>query len=156
MFFHDDKIQNFNTNFKVSPPLRTADDTKALIAGLKDGTIDMITSDHNPLNIELKNIEFDNASFGTIGLESAFGALNMLFPIKTTINLLTRGKNLFGIDDDSIKIGNTADLTLFNPLSEYLFDEENILSKSKNSMFIGSKLKGKVYGVINKGQVELN
>ena len=156
LFFHDDKIQNFNTNFKVSPPLRTPDDTKALIAGLKDGTIDMITSDHNPLNIELKNIEFDNASFGTIGLESAFGALNMLFPIKTTINLLTRGKNLFGIDNDFIKIGNTADLTLFNPLSEYLFDEDNILSKSKNSIFIGSKLKGKVYGVINKGQVKLN
>ena len=88
--------------------------------------------------------------------ESDFGALNILFPIKTTINLLTRGKNLFGIDNDFIKIGNTADLTLFNPLSEYLFDEDNILSKSKNSIFIGSKLKGKVYGVINKGQVELN
>jgi len=156
LFFHDDEIQNFNTNFKVSPPLRTSEDTKALIAGLKDGTIDMITSDHNPLNIELKNIEFDNASFGTIGLESAFGALNMLFPIKTTINLLTRGKNIFGVDNDFIKIGNIADLTLFNPLSEYIFNKESIFSKSKNSIFIGSKLKGKIYGVINKGLIELN
>jgi len=156
LFFHDDEIQNFNTNFKVSPPLRTSHDTKALIAGLKDGTIDMITSDHNPLNIELKNIEFDNASFGTIGLESAFGALNMLFPIKTTINLLTRGKNIFGLDNDFIKIGTIADLTLFNPLSEYIFKEESIFSKSKNSIFIGSKLKGKIHGVINKGLIELN
>jgi dihydroorotase len=79
LFFLDEKIQNFDTNFKVKPPLRTSDDVNALIAGLKDGTIDMITSDHNPLNIELKNLEFDNADYGTIGLESAFGALNMLF-----------------------------------------------------------------------------
>ena len=157
LFFLDEKIQNFDTNFKVKPPLRTSDDVNALIAGLKDGTIDMITSDHNPLNIELKNLEFDNADYGTIGLESAFGALNMLFPIKTTINLLTRGKKMFGIDaDDSIKIGETANLTLFNPLSEYIFSEENILSKSKNSIFIGSKLKGKVFGVINNGFIELS
>ena len=156
LFFLDERIQNFDTNFKVKPPLRTSDDINALITGLKDGTIDMITSDHNPLNIELKNIEFDNADYGTIGLESAFGALNMLFPIKTTINLLTRGKKIFSIDDDdSIKIGETANLTLFNPLSEYIFNEENILSTSKNSIFIGSKLKGKVYGVINNGFIEL-
>ena len=157
LFFLDEKLQNFNTNFKVKPPLRTLEDVTALIAGLKDGTIDMITSDHNPLNIELKNLEFDNADYGTIGLESAFGALNMLFPIKTTINLLTRGKKIVGIDDDdSIKIGGTANLTLFNPLSEYIFSEENILSKSKNSIFIGSKLKGKVFGVINNGFIELS
>ena len=149
-------VQNFDTNFKVNPPLRTSEDINAIINGLKDGTIDMITSDHNPLNIELKNLEFDNANFGTIGLESAFGALNSVFPIKTTINLLTKGKNLFNIVDDSIQIGNVADLTLFNPLSEYIFKEENVLSKSKNSIFLGSKLKGKVYGVINNGLIELN
>ncbi len=156
LFFLDEKVQDFNTNFKVNPPLRTSEDIKALVAGLKDGTIDMVTSDHNPLNIELKNLEFDNANFGTIGLESAFGALNTIFPIKTTINLLTKGKTIFNIDSDSIQIGNIADLTLFNPLSEYVFNDENILSKSKNSIFIGSKLKGKVYGVINNGIMELN
>ena len=120
LFFSDEMVQNFDTNFKVNPPLRTSEDINAIINGLKDGTIDMITSDHNPLNIELKNLEFDNANFGTIGLESAFGALNSVFPIKTTINLLTKGKNLFNIVDDSIQIGNVADLTLFNPLSEYI------------------------------------
>ena len=156
LFFSDEMVQNFDTNFKVNPPLRTSEDINAIITGLKDGTIDMITSDHNPLNIELKNLEFDNANFGTIGLESAFGALNSVFPIKTTINLLTKGKNLFNIVDDSIQIGNVADLTLFNPLSEYIFKEENVLSKSKNSIFLGSKLKGKVYGVINNGLIELN
>ena len=156
LFFSDEMVQNFDTNFKVNPPLRTSEDIDAIINGLKDGTIDMITSDHNPLNIELKNLEFDNANFGTIGLESAFGALNSVFPIKTTINLLTKGKNLFNIVDDFIQIGNVADLTLFNPLSEYIFKEENILSKSKNSIFLGAKLKGKVYGVINNGLIELN
>ena len=156
LFFSDEMVQNFDTNFKVNPPLRTSEDINAIINGLKDGTIDMITSDHNPLNIELKNLEFDNANFGTIGLESAFGALNSVFPIKTTINLLTKGKNLFNIVDDSIQIGNVADLTLFNPLSEYIFKEKNVLSKSKNSIFLGSKLKGKVYGVINNGLIELN
>ena len=156
LFFSDEMVQNFDTNFKVNPPLRTSEDIDAIINGLKDGTIDMITSDHNPLNIELKNLEFDNANFGTIGLESAFGALNSVFPIKTTINLLTKGKNLFNIVDDSIQIGNVADLTLFNPLSEYTFKKENILSKSKNSIFLGAKLKGNVYGVINNGLIELN
>ena len=156
LFFSDEMVQNFDTNFKVNPPLRTSEDINAIINGLKDGTIDMITSDHNPLNIELKNLEFDNANFGTIGLESAFGALNSVFPIKTTINLLTKGKNLFNIVDDSIQIGNVADLTLFNPLSEYIFKKENVLSKSKNSIFLGTTLKGKVYGVINNGLIELN
>ena len=97
LFFTDEVLTSFDTRFKVLPPLRTQQDVDALIAGVKDGTIDMITSDHNPLNIELKNIEFDYATYGTIGLESLFGALNTLFSVKKSIKLLTQGKTRFGI-----------------------------------------------------------
>ena len=156
LFFNDSHLSDFNTNFKVLPPLRTQDDIDQLISGVKDGSIDMVTSDHNPLDIELKNVEFDKAEFGTIGLESLFGALNRIFPIKTTINILTRGKKVFGIEETEIKIGTQADLSLFNPINSFVFNDDNVLSMSKNSIFIGSSLKGKVYGTISNGKMTLN
>ena len=118
-------------------------DIDQLISGVKDGSIDTVTSDHNPLDIELKNVEFDKAEFGTIGLESLFGALNRIFPIKTTINILTRGKKVFGIEETEIKIGTQADLCLFNPINSFVFNDDNVLSMSKNSIFTGSSLKKK-------------
>ena len=156
LFFNDTHLGDFNTKFKVLPPLRTQDDIDQLISGVKDGSIDMVTSDHNPLDIELKNVEFDKAEFGTIGLESLFGALNRIFPIKTTINILTRGKKVFGIEETEIKIGTQADLSLFNPINSFVFNDDNVLSMSKNSIFIGSSLKGKVYGTISNGKMTLN
>ena len=156
LFFNDTNLGDFNTKFKVLPPLRTQDDIDQLISGVKDGSIDTVTSDHNPLDIELKNVEFDKAEFGTIGLESLFGALNRIFPIKTTINILTRGKKVFGIEETEIKIGTQADLSLFNPINSFVFNDDNVLSMSKNSIFIGSSLKGKVYGTISNGKMTLN
>ena len=156
LFFNDTHLGDFNTKFKVLPPLRTQDDIDQLISGVKDGSIDMVTSDHNPLDIELKNVEFDKAEFGTIGLESLFGALNRIFPIKTTINILTRGKKVFGIEETEIKIGTQADLCLFNPINSFVFNDDNVLSMSKNSIFTGSSLKGKVYGTISNGKMTLN
>ena len=155
LFFSDSNLLNFNTNFKVLPPLRTKDDIKSLIEGVKDGTIDMVTSDHNPLNIELKKTEFNNAEFGTIGLESIFGALNTLFSTKMTIKLLTSGRNIFKIPQNKIEIGEIANLTLFNPNKDYVFSDKHIFSKSKNSIFLDSKLSGKVYGVINKNKLAI-
>lgn len=155
LFFSDSSLLNFNTNFKVLPPLRTKEDIKSLIEGVKDGTIDMVTSDHNPLNIELKKTEFDNAEFGTIGLESIFGALNTLFSTKMTIKLLTSGRDIFKIPQNKIQIGEIANLTLFNPNKEYVFNDKHIFSKSKNSIFLNSKLSGKVYGVINKNKLSI-
>ena len=155
LFFSDSSLLNFNTNFKVLPPLRTKEDIKSLIEGVKDGTIDMVTSDHNPLNIELKKTEFDNAEFGTIGLESIFGALNTLFSTKMTIKLLTSGRDIFKIPQNKIQIGEIANLTLFNPNKEYIFNDKHIFSKSKNSIFLDSKLSGKVYGVINKNKLSI-
>ena len=154
--FNDNELSDFNTKFKVLPPLRTQNDVDKLIAGVKDGSIDVVTSDHNPLDIELKNVEFDNAEFGTIGLESFFGALNKIFPIKTTINILTKGKKIFGIEETPVKIGAQADMSLFNPINSYVFDDKNILSISKNSIFKGSSLKGKIYGTISNGKMTLS
>lgn len=156
IFYTDEVLKEFDSNYKVLPPLRTQEDINALVEGLKDGTIDMVTSDHNPLDIEKKKLEFDHADYGTIGLESAFGALNSVLTLKKSIETLTSGKNVFGIENQIIRKGSKADLTLFNPNGTKTFTEKDILSKSKNSAFIGSKLKGTVYGIIAKNKLELN
>ncbi|WP_422104594.1 dihydroorotase [Winogradskyella sp.] len=151
----DDCLDGFDTRYKVLPPLRTQNDCDALIEGLKDGTIDMITTDHNPIDIEDKKVEFDYAKYGTIGLESAFGALQTVFTTKKTIHLLTQGKSRFGISSSAISVGALADLSLFNPDATYQFDKSNITSRSKNSAFLGLELKGKVYGVIANNKIVL-
>jgi dihydroorotase len=152
----DEKLETFDTRYKVSPPLRTEIDRTALISGLSDGTIDMITSDHNPIDIEHKKMEFDHASNGTIGLESAFSALNTVLSLDTIIEKLTSGKAVFNIDSNTINLGEKANLTLFNPEGNWVFEKENIQSKSKNSAFLGTKMIGKPYGIINQGKIILN
>lgn len=147
LFLTDDVLNEFDTRYKVNPPLRTQEDVEALIEGVKDGTIDMVTSDHNPQTIEEKKVEFDHASYGTIGLESSFGALNQIFSTKKAIQLLTKGKERFGAIASSIEEGEIANITLFNPNEKYEFSKSYILSKSKNSAFLGQELKGKVYGI---------
>jgi len=156
LLFTDEALSTFNTNYKVLPPLRSQSDIDALINGLKDGTIDMVTSDHNPIDIEHKKIEFDFAKYGTVGLETAFGALLNCFTLKKTIELLTKGKDRFGIESISINVGNKADLSLFNPNTTYTFTKDQIISTSKNSLFENYNLKGKVYGVIANDQIVLN
>lgn len=155
LVFSDEVLTGFDSNFKVSPPLRTKEDIEALINGVKDGTIDMVTSDHNPLDIEHKKLEFDFALNGTIGLESAFGALNTILPTKTTVKILTKGKERFGIKNTSVNVGNKADLTLFNPDTIYKFSQTDISSKSKNTIFKGHTLKGKAYGIIANNKIIL-
>jgi dihydroorotase len=151
----DEKLDGFDTRYKVSPPLRNEVDRKALLEGVLDGTIDMITSDHNPIDIEHKKMEFDLAKNGTIGLESAFGSLLTVLPLEVVVSKLTSGKSLFGIENQIIKEGSKATITLFNPSTESVFTKENILSKSKNSAFIGQPMKGKVYGIVNNKQLIL-
>ncbi|GAA4282376.1 dihydroorotase [Gaetbulibacter aestuarii] len=156
LYFTDKSLADYNTNFKVLPPLRTRTDVEALIEGLKDGTIDMVTSDHNPMDIEQKKIEFDHAAYGTLGLESAFGALQKLLTLNKSIQLLTSGKARFGLKNSPIAVGNKADITLFNPDYKYTFTKGNILSKSKNAIFENETLKGQVYGIISNSTLSLN
>jgi dihydroorotase len=152
----DVKLEDFDTRYKVNPPLRTETDRLALIEGVKNGTIDLITSDHNPIDIEHKKMDFDTAKSGTIGLESAFGALLTVLPLETVINKLTAARALFGIENPTISEGAKANLSLFNPEGKSTFTSESILSKSKNSAFIGTEMKGKVYGIMNQNQLILN
>ncbi len=152
----DEKLEEFDTRYKVCPPLRTETDRLALIEGVKNGTIDIITSDHNPIDIEHKKMDFDTAKSGTIGLESAFGALMTVLPIEIIVEKLTFGRTVFGLATPSIIEGSKANLSLFNPEGISTFSSEAIRSKSKNSAFIGTEIKGKVYGIVNQYQLILN
>ena len=152
----DDELKKFDSNTKVLPPLRTKKDTKALIKGLNEGVIDMITSDHNPIDIEHKKVEYNTAKFGTIGLESLFGALNKEITTKVLItSLTTNPKKVFNIKNTPIQEGEKADLTLFNPNSKYTFTEDAILSSSENAIFLNKNLNGKVYGIISNNKIVL-
>jgi len=153
----DEELNEFDSNFKTAPPLRTKQDIKALQKGVKTGVIDIITSDHNPIDIEHKKVEFSEAKDGVIGLESAFAAINSVLEISEFINCITTNpKTIFGIANLEIKEGEKADITLFNPEGETTFLKENILSTSKNSPFVNKILKGKVYGIFANNQLILN
>lgn len=155
LWYTDELLESFDSKYKVIPPLREKVDTKALVNGLKSGIIDFVTTDHRPMNIEHKELEFDNASFGTIGLECAFGILNQLFDTTTAVSLLAKGRNRFGIPEAIIKEGQEACITLFDPTTSRTFEIENISSTSKNSLFLGEKLKGEVLGVICSNKILL-
>ncbi|MGK0377051.1 dihydroorotase [Patiriisocius sp. Uisw_017] len=151
----DDALESYDTNFKLLPPLRTKTDVKALLKGLNEGTIDAVTSDHNPIDIEHKKIEFDHATYGSIGLESCFGALNSATHLETAISALTRYA-IFGLESPSIAEGAAANITLFDPDIDWKFTEDSIVSTSKNSALLGERLKGKAYGIINGKKLTLN
>jgi dihydroorotase len=151
----DEVLEDFNTNYKLLPPLRTNEDRKALLKGLKDGTIDGVTSDHNPIDVEHKKTEFDHAHFGSIGLESCFCALNSVLGVEDSVMALTGLKKTFQIPSASLKEGNSAEITLFNPEGTIDFSEAAIFSTSKNAALLGKKLKGTVYGIFSKNQFVL-
>lgn len=161
LLFCDEDLQQYDTNLKVNPPLRTSKDRAALIAALVDGTIDCIASHHIPHHIDNKECEFEYAKNGMIGLESLFGAVwsmvNGEWSIGDLIERLSVApREIFGLPIPEIKEGTAASLTLFNPFEEYIFERSMIQSKSNNSAFIGTKMKGKVLGIINKNQLVLN
>ncbi len=153
----DEELQSFDANTKVMPPLRTQSDCNALLEGVKDGTIDIITSDHNPIDVEDKKLEYSRAKDGTIGLESLFGALASKLNLTTLIAALTTNAfERFGIMSQSIEEGNKASLSLFNPELKYTFTEKDVLSTSKNSIFLNKELTGKAHGIFSNNQLVLN
>jgi dihydroorotase len=157
--FTDKDLRDFDTNLKVNPPFRSQEDIDALQNGLEDGTIDVIVSDHNPQDEESKNLEFDMADFGVIGLETAFSVVNTFsnLSIEKIIEKLTiNPRKLLRLKNVSIKEGNQANLSIFDPSQDWIYESKNIQSKSKNSPFIDKKLKGKVKAVINKGKIFMN
>ncbi len=154
--FTDADLKDFDTNFKVNPPFRSKNDIKALQKGLADGTIDVLVSDHNPHDEEAKNLEFDLADFGIIGLETSFSVANTYadLPVEALIEKLTKNpRKLLRLPEISIKVGEIANMTIFDPTLDWTFSKNNIYSKSKNTPFIGKQLKGYSMAVINKGRV---
>jgi dihydroorotase len=156
--FEDGALEGFDTNFKVLPPLRETSDRDALKEGLKDGTIDCICSNHTPWHQEAKDLEFPYAEFGAVGLESAFGlAWRELRGILTLEELVdkfsTAPRAVLGQSPLTIEVGQPANLSMFSPNEEYVFEEGMIRSKSRNCPLIGESLVGRVQGIFNQGQL---
>ena len=173
--FCDEDLQEYDTNLKVNPPLRTREDMLAVRAAIQHGEADAIASHHIPQNYDSKVCEFEYAKYGMIGLETLFGVIWPMVSVgsaqdlgewatgnnQSAIELLVEKlsiapRKIFGLDLPEIKEGVTATLTLFNPTAEFIFDEKMIASKSKNTPFVGMQLKGKVIGIINDNNIYLN
>ena len=155
LIFNDKKLKDFDTRFKVLPPLREENDRIALVNGVKTGLIDMVTSDHIPIDLENKKTDIENAKYGTIGLESFFGSLLSLFDLNQTIEILSKGREIFNIEKPKLEVGSKASLSLFT-INDYEFSKADILSKSRNSAFLGMKMKGKPIGIINGNKITIN
>jgi len=158
VLFNEEKMLDFDSNYKVYPPLRTEKDREALINGLNDGTIDFVCSNHQPENIENKDVEFDHADFGVIGTQFLFAALNSHseLDLSVLVNCLSKKtRTTYGLSTVSIEEGQQADLTFFNPDKEFTLEADQIASKSQNTPFIGQQLKGTIYGTYNKGILTL-
>ncbi|MEE8341352.1 MAG: dihydroorotase [Candidatus Neomarinimicrobiota bacterium] len=160
LYFNDEVLVNYNTNFKTAPPLRTENDRKALISALKEGVIDCIATDHAPHTIEEKEAPFELAPFGMIGLESCFGAVNKVLvnengmKIESLIDLLTiKPRKIFGFEQDLFAKGTLAEITIFDPKASWVFTKDDIYSKSINSPYVGEELIGKIIYSIAKGSV---
>jgi dihydroorotase len=151
LFFCENDLLSYDTNLKVNPPIRTKKDRDALRNGIKDGIIDFIASHHQPQDWDNKVCEFEYAKNGMEGMESVFGAARICgisaadFVKMQTDNI----RRIFKIDSPSLNNGERANITLFTPDEEYVFEEKDIFSKCRNNAFVGKKLKGKVIGIIN-------
>ena len=163
LFFTDEDLVTFDTNLKVAPPIRTRSDRKALIKALKDGTIDCIATDHAPHTIEEKEATFDLAPFGMIGLESCFGAVYKVMVINNNMKridllktLTINPRKIMGFEYDLFKSGKEAEITVFDPNENWIFNYSDILSKSKNSPFVNKKLSGRVKYTIVKNYIAEN
>lgn len=150
----DESVETFDSNFKVRPPLRTEVDRLNLIKGLEDGTIDAIVSQHTPHEVEYKNVEFEKAKFGIIGLQTTLPlALRCGLSIELIIEKLSRApRAILKLPQAKLEVGANANLILFNPDEKWIFDKYSNRSKSSNSPYFNGELKGKVNLLINKNQ----
>jgi dihydroorotase len=155
----ENAVSNFDTSAKVNPPLRTDMDIEAIKEGLRDGTIDVIASDHAPHSSLEKSVEFDKAAFGMIGLETSL-SLTLALVSKNALTLsraiekyTTNPARILNIDKGSLCPGAEADITIINPDVEFTLDKNLFRSKSKNSPFSGWRLKGRAVYTIVSGKV---
>ena len=160
LYFTDDDLKTYDSNLKVNPPLRNAEDQDAIKKAIEEGIVDCIATHHMPHEADSKETEFEYARNGMTGLETAYAVLKTSMPglkDEKYVELLSlNARKLLGINLATIKENEKACLTLFCPNAEWIYEKNAIRSRSKNSPFIGKKLTGKVIGIINKEQVHLN
>lgn len=159
----DESLAEYDTNYKMCPPLRTAEDVQAIRDAFKQGgIIDAIATDHAPHGIIDKEVEFDKAAFGIIGFETALPlSLNLVregyLSINEMIRLLTaRPAEVFNLPGGTLKVGSPADVVIFDPEKDWVYEKDRIVSKSKNSPFLGRKLKGRVLKTIVGGDIKFD
>lgn len=159
----EEECRGYNTNAKMNPPLRTAEDVEAIKEGLKDGTIDCIVTDHAPHHPDEKNCEFGVAKNGIVGLETSLG-----LGIKNLVNkgVLTMSQliekmsynpsKVLGIAKGTLSVGQSADIVIFDPNAEWVVDKDKLHSKSKNMPYDGFTLYGKPQFVLVGGEIIIN
>jgi len=159
LLFEDSDVMDYDTNFKVNPPLRDKKDIRALLKGITSDAVDVIVSSHTPQDEESKKLEFDLAEFGMLGLQtflpmvlSATGKDLSVVLEKFTVN----PRRILGLPIPAIKEGEKAELTIFDVEKEWIYDENTNMSKSVNSPWMGKKLKGTVVGVVGNGRSFFN
>jgi dihydroorotase len=152
----DSCLEDFDTNYKLNPPLREKTDNDALLKGLKDGTIDVLSSGHLPQDDESKLLEFDHADFGITNLQTFASQLTQLSKWVDVEDLIakvtTAPRLILQLPVPVIEVDEKANLTLFDPNREWRFDEKTNFSKSKNSPWFGKELKGKAVAVFNNNK----
>ena len=156
----DLEASGYDTHFKMHPPLRTAEDAAAVRAGLADGTIAVIATDHAPHAAFEKEVEFAEAPFGILGLETCWGlvgrdlvATGVLTLAQAVRALAVAPREVLGLPVPRIAPGEPANLTVFDATTEWTFEARHIRSKSANTPFVGARMVGRAYAVVNRGQV---
>jgi dihydroorotase len=155
----DEAVRSLDARFKMNPPLRTDDDRRALIDGLRDGTIDCVATDHAPHAAEEKEVPFEEAAWGVTGLETAFAALYTdlvlpgILPLEVLVERMTCGGEPFGIEPPRLEVGAAANVALIDPELTWTVGEEGYESRSYNNCFGGRELTGRVLMTVAAGQV---
>jgi dihydroorotase len=156
----DDAVRTYDTNTKMNPPLRTAKDIEAILQGLRDGTVDVIATDHAPHSFDEKEVEFQQAPFGIVGLETAIGLAITELVLKNVISLSqmvekfsVNPRRILNLPPITVAEGSMANLTLIDPAAQWVVDPRTFKSKSRNTPFAGRRLTGKAVGVMNNGKV---
>ncbi len=160
LFLTDEAVSEYDTNTKMNPPLRTSDDVKSAIDALKDGTIDVIATDHAPHTTADKEVDYDTAPFGIVGLETALPLIitglyhkGILSPKDIVEKMSYAPGQIIGKECGTLKCGMSADIVIVDPEEEFIIDKDKFFSKAKNTPFNGWKLKGRVKNTISKGNI---
>lgn len=157
LLFTDEDLHEYDSNFKVLPPLRQKEDRDELIKALKEDVIQVITSDHSPVDIENKKCEFEYADFGMTGLQTLFGALGNIrkeLPLQKVIEAISiNPRRVLQLEIPTVEEGSVAEFTLFDPDLKWTLNRKQVESKCHNSPLIGKELTGKALGIINNGML---